>query len=142
MNEEIIRKYAELMRELELTGLEITQDGGTIRLERNVQATGMAAGLPSEAVITGASKEEAYSSDGYDKVLSPMIGIFYQAPAENAAPFVKKGDHVHKGDTLCIIEAMKVMNEVTAERDGVIKEICVSNGDTVEYGTVLFLIGE
>ena len=71
-----------------------------------------------------------------------MIGVFYQAPAENEEPFVKKGDHVKKGDTLCIIEAMKLMNEVTAERDGVIKDICVSNGDTVEFGTVLFLIGD
>ena len=142
MNEEIIRKYAELMKELELTGLEITQDGGSIRLERNVMAPALAASAPPAAVSNEVMQTEGLDSDGLDRIISPMIGVFYQAPAENAAPFVKIGDRVKKGDTLCIIEAMKLMNEVTAERDGVIRKICVSNGDTVEYGTVLFLIGD
>ena len=141
MKEETIRKYAELMKELELTGLEITEDGSSIRLERSLSASAIAASVPvaeTQSVQTAAET----AAEEYDKIISPMIGVFYQAPAENADPFVKKGDRVSKGDTLCIIEAMKLMNEVTAERDGVIKEICVENGDTVEYGTVLFLIGD
>ena len=75
-----------------------------------------------------------------DSVTSPMVGVFYSSPAENAEPFVKKGDRVKKGDTLCIIEAMKLMNEITAERDGVITEICADNGQIVDFGTVLFKI--
>ena len=69
---------------------------------------------------------------------SPIVGVFYAAPAENAAPYVTIGDAVKKGQTLCIIEAMKLMNEITAEEDGVIAEICVTNGQVVEYGTELF----
>lgn len=66
--------------------------------------------------------------------------MFYAAPAENADPYVKVGDNVKKGQTLCIVEAMKLMNEINAEEDGVISEICVTNGQVVEYGTELFRI--
>lgn len=73
-------------------------------------------------------------------ITSPMVGVFYAAPAENAEVYVKAGDTVKKGDTLCIIEAMKLMNEITAERDGKITEILAQNGDVVEYGTPLFVM--
>ena len=142
MNEEIIRKYAGLMKELELTGLEITEDNTVIRLERNISVP--MGPLPVagnfDTVLPGSAEEK--SDKAGDVITSPMIGVFYQAPAENADPFVSKGDRFKKGDTLCIIEAMKLMNEVVAERDGVIEEICVANGETVEYGTVLFRIGD
>jgi len=141
MNEEIIRKYAGLMKELELTGLEISENDTKIRLERGAQGT-FVAEAPVSVQTAAAAPEQKQAKAGFDEVLSPMVGVFYEAPAENADPFVKKGDKVKKGDTLCIIEAMKLMNEVTAEQDGTIQEICVKNGETVEYGTVLFLIGE
>ena len=73
-------------------------------------------------------------------VKSPMVGVFYAAPAENAAPYVSLGDRVEKGQTLCIVEAMKLMNEITAEEEGVISQICVTNGQVVEFGTELFRI--
>lgn len=141
MNEEIIRKYAGLMKELELTGLEISENDTKIRLERGVQGA-VIAKAPASMQAAAAAPEQSTAKAGFEEVLSPMVGVFYEAPAENADPFVKKGDKVKKGDTLCIIEAMKLMNEVTAEQDGTIQEICVKNGDTVEFGTVLFLIGE
>ena len=71
---------------------------------------------------------------------SPMVGVFYAAAAENAAPYVRKGDHVTKGQTLCIVEAMKMLNEITAEEDGVISDVCVTNGQVVEFGTELVRI--
>ena len=77
-----------------------------------------------------------------DSVTSPTVGVFYAAAAENADPYVKVGDVVHKGTVLCIIEAMKLMNEVLAEKDGVIEAICAKNGQIVEYGTGLFRIKE
>ena len=139
MNEELIKNYAKLMKELELTALEITEEGRTIRLEKG-------AGVPvsSPAAVLHEPVKEAFENDipDADKILSPMVGVFYEAPAENADPFVKVGDRVKKGDTLCIIEAMKLMNEVTAERDGTIVEVCAKNAQTVEYGTVLFLISD
>lgn len=141
MNEEIIRKYAKLMKELDLTGLEISENDTVVKLER---AAAAAASVPVTYVSSAPADnaEKNNNAGGYDTITSPMVGIFYAAPAENAEPFVKEGSHVKKGDTVCIIEAMKLMNEVVAERDGVIKKICVSNGNAVEYGTVLFQIGD
>ena len=129
MNEADIRKYAALMRELELTGLESTGGGTVVRLER-----GGVPASPAQAVPL----PEAKAAAGGSVIRSPMVGVFYAAPAENAAPYVAVGDRVKAGDTLCIIEAMKLMNEITAERDGVIAEVCAGNGQVVEYGTALF----
>ena len=142
MKEETIRKYAELMKELELTGLQIEEEGSSIRLERSAGVPGF---LPSPAPQMKEGEQaaaDASSEAEFETITSPMVGVFYQAPAENADPFVKAGDHFKKGDTLCIIEAMKLMNEVVAERDGVIKKVCAQNGATVEFGTPLFLVGE
>ena len=72
---------------------------------------------------------------------SPMVGTFDRAPSPGAKPFVEVGDTVKKGQTVCIIEAMKLLNEVEAETDGVVKEICVENGQPVEYGQNLLIIG-
>lgn len=76
----------------------------------------------------------------YVSIKSPIVGVFYAAPAENAEPYVSAGDNVKQGQTLCIVEAMKLMNEIVAEEDGVISEVCVTNGQIVEYGTELFRI--
>ena len=178
MNEAEIRKYASLMRELDLTGIEIDEKQGVIRLERerdgagagslladaapaqNAAASGMqgsaaqysAAQYSAGAQYSPAAEAPAfeakpqaaqnYAAANLESVKSPTVGIFYAAPAENADPYVKAGDTVHKGDVLCIIEAMKLMNEVLAEKDGVIEEICAQNGQLVEYGTELFRIKE
>lgn len=136
MNEADIRKYAALMQELGLTGLEITEDNRVVRLERTVPAA-----VKETAVIDVASASAAVSVEADSvSIKSPLVGVFYAAPAENAAPYVAIGDHVKKGQTLCIVEAMKLMNEITAEEDGVISEICVTNGQVVEFGTELFRI--
>jgi acetyl-CoA carboxylase biotin carboxyl carrier protein len=75
-----------------------------------------------------------------ETILSPMPGSFYSTPAPDAKPFVAEGDSVSKGDTLCIIEAMKIMNEIEAEKGGIIKQILVNNGDPVEYNQPLFVL--
>ena len=134
MNETEIRKYATLMRELDLTGLEITEDNKVVRLERTAAQPVMTQQAPIP-VDAPAPKQE----DGIC-VTSPMVGVFYAAAAENAAPYVRKGDHVKKGQTLCVVEAMKMLNEITAEEEGVISDICVTNGQVVEFGTELFRI--
>ena len=142
MNEADIRKYAGLMQELGLTGLEITEDNKKVRLERAVPA------MSRETVVvdTAASAPApipapaARETIDYISVTSPLVGVFYAAPAENAEPYVVIGDRVKKGQVLCVVEAMKLMNEITAEEDGVISEICVTNGQIVEFGTELFRI--
>ncbi|MBQ1501554.1 MAG: acetyl-CoA carboxylase biotin carboxyl carrier protein [Firmicutes bacterium] len=139
MNESNIRKYAKLMKELDLTGLEITEDNKVVRLERTPGINAEPSVLPQPVPEQEKAAPEPKAEAG-DCVLSPIVGVFYAAPAENAEPFVKVGDTVKKGDTLCIIEAMKLMNEITAEQDGTIVEICVTNGQVVEYGSPLFRI--
>ena len=137
MKEADIRKYAQLMKELELTGLEITEDDKKVRLERTVPFAGVQP-VPVEApVVSGSGEGEG---GDYVSVKSPIVGLFYAAPAENAEPYVSLGERVQKGQVLCIVEAMKLMNELSAECDGVIDKICVTNGQMVEYGTELFRI--
>ena len=138
MKEADIRKYAELMKELGLTGLEITDDKNKVRLERSAPA--MAKETVYSVPELSPTVQPSAESKDYISVTSPIVGVFYAAPAENADPYVKEGDTVSKGQTLCIIEAMKLMNEITAEGDGVISEVCVTNGQVVEYGTELFRI--
>ena len=138
MKETEIRKYAELMKELGLTGLEITEDKSKVRLERTVPASAKET-VYSVPVSEPAAQNGSENSD-YISVKSPIVGVFYSAPAENVDPYVVVGDNVEKGQTLCIVEAMKLMNEITAEEDGVILKVCVTNGQVVEYGTELFRI--
>ena len=137
MKEADIRKYAQLMKDLELTGLEITQNDQKVRIERSAPAAGVQ--TVNAEVPTVSTPAKAESTD-YISVKSPIVGLFYAAPAENADPYVSLGDRVQKGQTLCIVEAMKLMNELSAECDGVIEKICVANGQMVEYGTELFRI--
>ena len=141
MDEANIKKYAQLMKEEELTALEITEDGVTLRLERNLSAgIAMPAVTAAPAPAAAPAKvETAAESDG-SYITSPMVGVAYMAPTENSEPFVKLGDKVKAGDTLCIVEAMKLMNEIPAEFDGTVVEICVENDQVVEYGTKLFRI--
>lgn len=134
MNEGDIRKYAALMAELGLTGLEVTENDRMVRLERTPAAAAPARGSETVQVF---APQSVQPEEGVE-VCSPMVGVFYAAPAENAEPFVKVGDRVRKGQTLCIVEAMKLMNEIMAEEDGEILEICAENGQVVDYGCRLF----
>ncbi len=98
-----------------------------------------AAQLPaSQAVPQDTKKEKAEEKVHY--ITAPMIGTFYRAPDPSSPPFVKEGDHVNKGDVVCIIEAMKLMNEVEADVSGVIKEVLVENAQPVEFGQKLFAV--
>lgn len=137
MKETDIRKYAQLMKELDLTGLEITENDQKVRLERTAPVASVPT-IPVE-VPTVSTPDKSENGD-YISVRSPIVGLFYAAPAENADPYVSLGDRVQKGQTLCIVEAMKLMNELSAECDGIIDKICVTNGQMVEYGTELFRI--
>lgn len=142
MNETEIRKYAGLMQELGLTGLEITENDKVVRLERALAPVAKEVVTVPEisAPSVSPSVTKADGMADYISVKSPVVGVFYAAPAENADPYVAVGDRVKKGQTLCIVEAMKLMNEITAEEDGIVAEICVTNDQVVEFGTELFRI--
>ena len=136
MNESDIRKYANLMSELGLTGLEVTENDRVVRLERNPAPQTAA---PVQTVQVGDVPQSAANEDLIE-ITSPMVGVFYAAPAEDADPYVQVGDRVKKGQTLCIVEAMKLMNEIVAETDGQIVEICAQNGQVVDFDCPLFRI--
>lgn len=136
-----IESLARLMQETGLTGLELVEDGQQLRLERQVEvvaAPAAPAAVGAEAL--GVTHEAPQPAKEGTLVLSPTVGVFYSAPSPDARPFVEVGDQVKKGDTLCIIEAMKLMNEIPAELDGTVAEICVGNGQVVEFNQPLFRI--
>ena len=156
MDTELIRKYAQLMEETGLSALEIEEDDVSLRLERPVQAesgAGVAGQVPAQAAgektanaIMHAPETSLMESEssldegaaGDDFITSPMVGIFHAMSENGGEPFVKAGDTVKKGDTICIIEAMKLMNEIIAEEDVKIEKVLVRDGQLVEYGTRLF----
>jgi acetyl-CoA carboxylase biotin carboxyl carrier protein len=141
-DEEIARleRLLALMHEHGLTELEIGA-AGAVRLSRCAPAALVAAAAPAAAVPAGsAPAAPAKAAAAGDPFLSPMVGTFYRAPTPEAKPFVREGDVVKPDTVLCIIEAMKVMNEIRAERSGKIAQILVENGEAVEYGQPLFVI--
>lgn len=141
MNYENIREIAAIMKESGLSLVEITEGETIIHLERQAVAAAekpIAVSLPSqpEPVLVPAA------AGNYEEIKSPMVGLFYQAPSPEAEPFVKVGDYVNTGDVVCIIEAMKLLNEITAETSGRVVEICAENAQVVEYGQVLFKLAK
>ncbi len=103
-------------------------------------AVGSVEVAPTPAAAPDAPLAEAAPASGLFEVLSPMVGTFYRAPAADADPFVSVGDRVEAGQTLCILEAMKLMNELQSDVAGVVREIAVENAEPVEYGALLFRI--
>lgn len=144
-----IRTLAELVEKHGLTALDYAEGEAHIRIERTpapvaaaVPTVPAAPAAPAAAPAPAAEpvKDEDAGADfnAAKMVLSPMVGVFYASPSPSDPPFVTVGSKVKKGDVLCIIEAMKLMNEITAEEDGEIIDICAANGSVVEYGQILF----
>lgn len=137
MNLNEIRELAEIMSDTGLRRLSVTEEGRTIELEKALhEKTTVETIEASEFTL---SRQESLELN-VSAVTAPMVGVFYSAPSPETNPFVSKGDNVKRGDVLCIIEAMKLMNEITAEQDGTISEICAQNGQIVEFGQTLFRI--
>lgn len=153
MDFEYIEKLASLVKEKELEEIEIKSGDTAIRIKGKKCPPPPPMGMPMMPPVAAASAPvppsafpAAESAEGEHhasgkEVKSPLVGTFYAAPAPDKAPFVSVGQSVSKGDVLMIIESMKVMNEVTSEFDGVVKEILVHNGDVVEYDQTLMIIG-
>lgn len=147
-------KYEEIKRLLDDMGnskvdsLDIEfPDGTKIKMKKNeakiIEAVTPAMPAVKEVTLPVEPKEgpkAVVTTENYKEVKSPMVGTFYSAPSPKDAPYVKIGDKVKKGDVLCVVEAMKLMNEIESEFDGEIVEICVKNEEMVEYGTTLFKI--
>lgn len=145
-----MRELVKLMEHGNLRVLQIEEGDTRIRLERDGAAASqfdvakerpIAAKRPEqERSLPGEGSDGAVDFNNIVQVKSPMVGVFYASPAPDAKSFVTVGSKVKKGDVLCIIEAMKLMNEITADADGEIVDICVENGQVVEFAQVLFRI--
>jgi len=143
MDIEKIRELVNIMEGNNINTLELTEGDVKIKLEKG--ALPVAETVVRNEVVSVSNKNpevktvtESIVNVGKIEVKSPMVGVFYKASAPGAEPFVKVGSKVKKGDVLCIIEAMKLMNEIYAEQDGTIAEVCLNDGDVAEYSQVLF----
>lgn len=146
-----IAELAKILKDNGLTKLDLTEGDNRLVLEAvsapvapavvvpaavPVEAVPVAAEAPAAPAAPAAPEEDLYEQK------TPLVGTVYMAPQAGAAPYVAVGDHVAAGDTVCIVESMKMFNEIAAECSGTIEEICVNNGQIVEYGQVLFRIRE
>jgi acetyl-CoA carboxylase biotin carboxyl carrier protein len=145
-----VKKLIELLDESGIAEIEITEGEESVRISRYGQSPApapapapIAMAAPAAAPAAGATPAAHTDSeeDGY-AVAAPMVGTFYAASSPGAAPYVQVGDRVNEGDTLCIIEAMKMMNQIEAEVSGVIKSIRLQNGEPVEYGQTMIVIDQ
>ena len=147
MNIENVKALADVLHASGLSAIEVGEGESRIRIEREFSA----APLQAQPVVINQAPSPVAASDEKDdtidnsvdynrliEVKSPLVGVYYSSPSPDAETFVSIGSKVKKGDVLCIIETMKLMNEITAEHDGEIVDICVKNGDIAEFGQVLF----
>lgn len=157
MDSKRLAEIADVMEDRGLTRVRVEEpDGTAVELERASAARPVAVPMPMPSAMAApvaaptvapAAPEPAAQTPAAaperkgTEVTAPMVGVFYAAPAPGDEPFVHVGSKVKAGETLCIIEAMKVLNEVTAEADGEVLEICVADGDLVEFGSCLMRIG-
>jgi acetyl-CoA carboxylase biotin carboxyl carrier protein len=135
-----IEEISRLLRENGLTKIKVRSGEMELCVEKSETACAPAR-QEAPVVIPQAAEapeEKVVDFNNVYEVKAPMVGVFYTAPSPDDEPFVRIGDEVKKGDVLCILEAMKLMNEIAAEQDGRIVDICVKNGDVAEYGQVLF----
>ncbi|HEX7217649.1 MAG TPA: acetyl-CoA carboxylase biotin carboxyl carrier protein [Burkholderiales bacterium] len=146
-----LKKLIDLVQESGIAELEITEGEEKVKIVKGgavtmtavphvALASAPAAAAPGAAAAAAAPAEPPAGQEGH-VVKAPMVGTFYRSPSPDAKPFVEVGQSVKEGDTICIIEAMKLMNEIEADASGVVKAILVENGQPVEYGQPLFILG-
>ena len=149
-----LKKLIDLVEESGIAELELTEGEEKVRISRQQQApqvqympSYMPMSAPPPAAVPTVSAPAAAATTASEPAIeghvvkSPMVGTFYRSPSPDAKPFVEVGSSISSGDTICIIEAMKLLNEIEADYTGVVKAILVENGHPVEYGEPLFIIG-
>ncbi|WP_456404042.1 acetyl-CoA carboxylase biotin carboxyl carrier protein [Thiolapillus sp.] len=142
-----VKKLIELLETSDIAEIEIHEGEESVRISRHgsqpppapVAAPAPAAAAPSAAASVASEEEKEPELEGHI-IHSPMVGTFYRAPNPGAKPFVNEGQSVNAGDTLCIIEAMKILNQIESDKSGKVKRILVENGQPVEYNQPLFII--
>ena len=140
-----VKKLIELLEESGLSEIEITEGDDKVRITKSSeekQTTVVHTSNEAETKTNLVEDTKSINNTGFHEVKAPMIGTFYQSPEPDAESFVKVGDPISEGDTLCIIEAMKMMNKIESDISGTIERILVQNGDPVEFDQLLFLVSK
>ncbi|MCD6130878.1 MAG: acetyl-CoA carboxylase biotin carboxyl carrier protein [Candidatus Hydrothermae bacterium] len=142
MKKKKLEELLKFMEEHGLVELEIKKPFYQIKLKKacSEEIKPAPVSRPEAEIKKGQKKEEELENKRYHEIRSPIVGTFYRAPAPGAEPYVKEGDTIKKGQVLCIVEAMKVMNEIESDISGTVVKILVENGQPVEYNQPLFLI--
>jgi len=144
VNQREIRRLADLLRDYGLTEVEVEREGVRVRLRREPAALAAPPAVSAPAALAVASPAVSAAAAASEAHLltieAPMVGTFYRAPSPDAQPFVRDGDRVKKGQVVCIIEAMKLMNEIESKVAGRVVKVLVENTQPVEYGQPLFLL--
>lgn len=136
-----IKQLMELLKDTDITEIQVEREGVKLKIKRDRFMRSFEIEPPVKPVTPLAEiKEETEETQRLVTITSPIVGIFHKSPAPEASPFVEVGTAVKKGQVLCIVEAMKLMNEIESDLDGVVSKILVENGQPVEYGEPLFLI--
>jgi acetyl-CoA carboxylase biotin carboxyl carrier protein len=136
-----LKTLIDLVSESGISELEVTEGEGKVRIVKNAPPVYVQPSASYAAEAPAAPATPAPVAQQGHVVTSPMVGTFYRAPSPGAEAFVQVGDTVKEGQTICIIEAMKLLNEIESDKSGVVKEILVDNGQAVEYGQPLFVVG-
>jgi acetyl-CoA carboxylase biotin carboxyl carrier protein len=139
MELEDLKGLISLLKETDIVELQVEKDGTKVRIRRQTLLSPLevAAKVPT---VAERPKEDVEDVQRLVTITSPIVGTFYRSPSPEALPFVEVGGRIKKGQVLCIIEAMKLMNEIESDGDGILSKILVENGQPVEYGEPLFLI--
>jgi len=138
-----IKHLIKLLQDTDITELMIEREGKKIKIKREKIFSSLetaSSALKPPADQTTSPEEEDINQQKYATITSPIVGIFHRAPSPESPPFVDAGSSVRKGQVLCIVEAMKLMNEIESDTDGIIAQILIENGQPVEYGEPLFHI--
>lgn len=140
MDYEVVRELIDIAKNSGVSELEVEQEGLRVRVRMDAQEAGHVVDFGALNPAPSAALHDSAVDEGLIAVRSPMVGTYYSAPSPGAEPFVRVGDVIEAGQTLCIVEAMKLMNEIVAEEPGTIREVCCSDGAPVEFDSPLFFV--
>jgi acetyl-CoA carboxylase biotin carboxyl carrier protein len=140
-----VKKLMDLLQESGMAEIEIKEGEESVRISRFGDATQVApqqfvAQTPAATPAITTQAEEISTPVSVNGITSPMVGTFYSKPSPDAKAFISVGQKVNIGDTICIVEAMKIMNKIEADKSGIVKEICLNDGDSVEFGQNLVIV--
>ena len=143
-----VKKLIELLEESDLSEIEITEGEDKVRITKSSKDKQVSTVVHSSNQAESKNLSDPTDNinprinNGFHEIKAPMIGTFYQSPEPDAESYVKVGDPISEGDTLCIIEAMKMMNKIESDISGIVERVLVQNGDPVEFDQVLFLVSK